>query len=311
MKNSYVLGIGAANVDIYGKSDIKIRQHYDHPANISSSPGGVTRNILANYVKLGGHSKIISAIGDDLFGKMILEGFKKNHIDTEDIMIVEDGKSGVFMQVMDEDNDMYLALCDMSILKNLTPDYLVCKEGVILNSQLVICDPSLDDEVLEELFRICEGRVKIFADPISDNYAEKLSRYVPYFSCLKPNRKELEYLSGIETDDDEGINRATLSLLEKGVQKVFVSLGKDGLLYMDRQGNKIRKKLKPVENMINASGAGDAMMAAIIYGEVEGLDVEKTVDYGLAAGKAAILSKETLNQEMSVELLNKICREDR
>ena len=42
----YVVGIGAANVDIYCKSSINIREHFDHPAKISYSPGGVTRNIL-------------------------------------------------------------------------------------------------------------------------------------------------------------------------------------------------------------------------------------------------------------------------
>lgn len=45
----YVTGIGAVNMDIYGKSQIKLRTHYDHPATISSSVGGVMFNIMSNY----------------------------------------------------------------------------------------------------------------------------------------------------------------------------------------------------------------------------------------------------------------------
>ena len=57
----YVVGIGAANVDIYCKSSINIREHFDHPAKISYSPGGVTRNILENLVRLGINAKILTA----------------------------------------------------------------------------------------------------------------------------------------------------------------------------------------------------------------------------------------------------------
>ena len=42
----YVVGIGATNVDIYCKSKIEIKEHFDHPSDISYTPGGVTRNIL-------------------------------------------------------------------------------------------------------------------------------------------------------------------------------------------------------------------------------------------------------------------------
>ena len=61
--------------------------------------------------------------------------------------------------------------------------------------------------------------------------------------------------------------------------------------------------------MVNASGAGDALMAAIIYGDVNGLDIEKTLDYGMAAGIAAIRSEKTISDEMSIELLERILKE--
>ena len=73
----YVVGIGAANVDVYGKSRIRIRTHYDHPADIRSSVGGVMHNIITDYVKLGGASKLITAYSDDSYGKMIVEDCKK------------------------------------------------------------------------------------------------------------------------------------------------------------------------------------------------------------------------------------------
>ena len=88
-------------------------------------------------------------------------------------------------------------------------------------------------------------------------------------------------------------------------------MSKDGILYVDKQGNRIKKKLKPVKNMVNASGAGDALMAGIIYGELNNLDIHNTIDYGLAAGIAAITSKETVNENLSIDLLKKILKENK
>ena len=44
-EEDYIVGIGASNVDVYGKSRIPLREHYDHPADIVSSVGGVMHNV--------------------------------------------------------------------------------------------------------------------------------------------------------------------------------------------------------------------------------------------------------------------------
>ena len=98
-KDDYVVGIGAANVDVYGKSRIKIRTHYDHPADISSSIGGVMHNIISNYAKLDGKAKLITAYSDDSYGNMIINDCKSNNIDTSDSLFVKNKTSGIFMQV--------------------------------------------------------------------------------------------------------------------------------------------------------------------------------------------------------------------
>ena len=309
--DDYVLGIGAANVDVYGKSRIKIRTHYDHPADIGSSVGGVTRNILVNLSKLGTNTKIITAIGDDGYGNTIMHDLKVNGVDRSNVLMVQNKTSGVFMQIQDENNDMYLAVCDMSILDYLTRDYIRSKKNLILSAKLVLVDSSFDLKALQEILDICKDKVPVYIDPISDNYALKIKPYVGQFTCIKPNKTELENLSGIKIKNDSDLYKACEKLLAKGLKKIFVSLGKDGILYMDAEGNKIKRKLKAVNKMANASGAGDALMAAIIYGAVNDMSIEKTIDYGLAAGIAAIKSEKTINENMSVSLLKQILKENK
>lgn len=309
--DSYVLGIGAANVDVYGKSKIKIRTHYDHPADIKSNVGGVAKNILTNLSRLDTKTKFITAIGDDGYGDMIIKDCKINNIDVNNVLTVKGVSSGVFMQVQDENNDMYLAICDMSALENITPEYIRSKKNELLNAKLVLIDSSFRLDTLSEIINICKDSVPIYVDPLSDNYALRIKDYVKDFTCIKPNKTELECLSGVKINGSKDIEKACELLLNKGLKKIFVSLGKDGILYMDNEGNKIQKRLKPVTKMVNASGAGDAAMAAIVYGTINNLKIEEIIDYGLAAGISAILSEKTINDDMSIDLLNKILKENR
>ena len=308
-EEDYVIGIGACNVDVYGKSRIPIRTRYDHPADITGNVGGVMRNIICNFNRLGKDGRLITAYGSDSYGKMIEEDCQRNGIDLKDSLYAEGSSSGIFLQIQDENNDMYLAVCDMSILEHLTPQYIRSRQKSLLNARLVVIDPSLREDTIEEIISLCRDRVPVYIDPISDNYALKMRPYLKNFTLIKPNLPELENLSGKKIRNRKDQEEACGILLSQGTKKVVVSLGKDGILYMDST-RKIRRKFKEERRMVNASGAGDALMAALIYGEVCGLTIEEMLDYGLAAGIAAIRSSGTVNERMSVELLKEIIKEN-
>ena len=307
-KQDYIVGIGACNVDIYGSALMKIRTHYDHPAEISSNVGGVMHNIICNYAKLSGKAKLITAYGDDSFGNIIINKLKDENIDVNDSLQVAGKSSGLFMQVQDENKDMYLALCDMSILESITPEYILSKQSIITNARLVVFDPSLRNDSIEQLISICKGKTDIYVDPISDNYAMKMRPYIGDLSFIKPNLSELEAMTKTKIENEKDIISACESLLKKGLKSILVSRGKDGVVYMDKDGYIIRK-LKEEKNPVNMSGAGDALMATYIYGKVCGFEKEKILDYALAAGIAAIRSSKTINDNMSIDLLENILKE--
>ena len=304
-----VLGIGAALIDIYGFSQIRIRAHYDHPASIRSSFGGVMHNIISNYVMLGGKAKLITAYGDDAIGKSIADECTKRNIDVSDSLAVKGAFSGIFMQVQDENNDMYLALCDMSILDYLDPAYIEEKKDVLLNARAVVLDASLKQETIAAIVELCRGKVTLIADPISDNLAVKLAPYLADIDLLKANKGELENLAGLKIKDNSDVEKAADRLLAKGLKRLVASLGSQGIMYQDQE-QRIYRKFKK-EKMANASGAGDALSAAFVYGLVNDLDLERTIDLGLAAGIAAVRSDKAINENMSVELLDSIIEESK
>ena len=70
--DKYIIGIGAANVDIHGTSRNAVNLHDSNPGFMKISTGGVTRNILENYARLGGNAKLLTVVGNDIYGDKIL-----------------------------------------------------------------------------------------------------------------------------------------------------------------------------------------------------------------------------------------------
>ena len=116
---------------------------------------------------------------------------------------------------------------------------------------------------------------------------------------------ELGILAGMEIQSDSDLERAGEAVLNKGLRRLFVSLGAEGCLYMDDTGTVLRRKLRPAK-MVNASGAGDSFAAAMLYATLHGFDVKKTLDYAMAAGIAAVSHERTINPNMSIPLLEEI-----
>ena len=100
-------------------------------------------------------------------------------------------------------------------------------------------------------------------------------------------------------------SRIEVSVEDGIIRDVKFSGGCNGNL----QGVAKLAKDRPVKEVINASGAGDAFMGAIAYGYLTDMDTDSTLNYALAAGIAAISDPNTINPRMSVEMIEKIITE--
>lgn len=310
MQKQYVLGIGAANVDIHGKSRAKLNMRDSNPGFMTSSTGGVTRNVSENVARLGNDAKLITAIGDDVYGEKIKKDSMEAGIDISSIYTVKGHPSSTYMTILDESGDMLCALSDMRVLEHLPLEYLESKTELIKEAKLVTIDPSLPLDAMEKIIELCEPLgVPVFMDPVSTAYSKVIEPLVGHFHTIKPNEMELGILAGMEVKDEEDFEKAAKILIERGVKRVFVSRGKKGCFYMDAEGNVRRKAFKPIEKMANASGAGDAFMAGVIHSYIHSYDIDRTIDTALAAGAVAIQSETTINHDMSVDFIEKIIKE--
>ena len=127
-----------------------------------------------------------------------------------------------------------------------------------------------------------------------DSYTGPLPQDVPRLDL----RMEAELLSGVTVTDEASLYRAADTLLAAGLQRVFISLGADGVLAADHE-RKVHLHNLPAR-MVNTTGCGDAFMAAVARAFLDGADLETAARRGLAASAIAMESADTINPAMSL-----------
>ena len=242
----------------------------------------------------------------DTFGAFIRRSCEDAGIDASHLYAARGASSSMYLSILDADGDMLVGMSDMRIVQQDMPeDYLPSQKALIQGADVVTCDPCMGEKTLLQLLDLCTPGQIICVDPVSCAYARVVAPFIGRFHTAKPNRMELGILAGMEIQSDSDLERAGEAVLNKGLRRLFVSLGAEGCLYMDDTGKVLRRKLRPAK-MVNASGAGDSFAAAMLYATLHGFDVEKTLDYAMAAGIAAVSHERTINPNMSTALLEEI-----
>lgn len=307
----YIVGIGAANIDICGRSAGPIRMGESNPGFTGVSCGGVTRNVLEILSRLGSSVHLITAMGDDVYGDKLRQSCRELSIDCSRSILIEGGTSSNYMAILDDEGEVLVAVANLQILKELGEEKLLPHRDFVRGADAIVCDPSLSAEGLSYVINHLSGDVPVFCDPVSTKLSAKLLPHIGGCHTLKPNRMELSAMSGIPADSIDNIRRGCDLLLSKGVQRVVVSLGEEGCCAAYSDGRFIKRALRPVREVSNAAGAGDSLMAGLLYSASCGFSEEESLDYAMACGIAAVMSESTINPNLSDAYIRKILEDHR
>ena len=310
-REKYVVGIGAANVDLMGRSRAPLVMEDSNPGFISMSVGGVTHNICENAARMGAPVKLITAVGDDIYGDRIRRECQAAGIDTSGFLVSEGDSSSIYLSLHDEEGDMAVAMSDMRVLQKLSVDFLGRRHGVIRGAGAIVMDAGLPEEVLEYVAATYGGEVPVFVDPVSTAYAKKLRGRLRGIHTLKPNLMEAEILAEMEIRTREDLEEAAGKLLAQGLQRLVVSMGKRGCYYRDREGLALTVQGEPVETVVNATGAGDAFMGGLVYAYLRDMPPGEALPFATAAARMAIAHQNTINPNISAENVWEVARRER
>ena len=267
--------IGGMNMDIGGSANGALRLRDSNPGQVTLRPGGVGRNIAHDLRLLGAEVSLVSAVGDDAFGRALLASCEALGLDVSMTQIRPRERSSTYLYVNDDGGDMLLAVSDMDIVDRISPETLEPLLSRLNGFDAVVLDANLSQAALNFLARMLT--VPLYADPVSTAKAGKLLPILPRLRALKPNRLEAEALTG-EKDPDA----AARSLLDSGLKRVLLSLGEEGMLAAE--GDRILRLPRQRVTVVSTTGAGDAATAAMVWADLQGMDLEQTVRLSQSAG---------------------------
>lgn len=294
-KDNYVLVIGASNIDLIGQSKDKIVLNESNPAKISYCPGGVARNIAENISNLGNNCQLITAMGDDYFGKLIKKSCIKSGINIENSILDDKESTSLYISIHNNDSEMFLSLNETNITNKITPQFLESKKSIILNASIIVLDTNLSQESLNYIFENYDKN--IFVDTVSIFKAKKILNHLDKIHTLKPNKAEALYLADIKSAELNSIERAADFFHHQGVKRSLISLGENGAFLSEN--NKSKFFSQKLNFSVNVTGAGDALMAGLVHSYLKEWDWEYSVKFSLGAAYLATCSLETVNNNLN------------
>jgi len=277
MKRFDVIGFGALNVDkLYKVNKIAGPEEEGFIKGFEEACGGSAANTMVGLARLGCKVGFIGKVANDREGKMLMEDFRREGVNTKGIIRAETGRSGTVMGFVDEKGERALYV-DPGV--NDTISFEEIDVGYACQAKFIHLTSFVGEKSFEAQKRLVENLpedVKVSLDP-GELYARKgikaLNPILERTFVFMPNSRELTLLTGME-DYVKGAEK----MLELGVRVVAVKLGGKGCYVTDGKESHHVEAFKV--QIVDTTGAGDAFCAGFLYGLLNGKSLKECAKLG-------------------------------
>jgi len=281
MSKAKVVVVGSSNMDIFCYTD-----RLPEPGetligeSCSMSLGGKGANQAVAARLLGAQVTMVGRVGDDLFGRRILDNFGSHGVVCDHIRVEKEAGSGVAVILVDKRAENSLVVVPGANMR-ISPADVEAAASELRAADVLLMQLEIPLDAIQRAVDIAhEGDALCVlnpapARPLPDRILEKVH-------VLTPNQTEAKMLTGVPTDTLEGATAAGQALLDKGLQTVIITLGARGALIVRHD------QILHVEGVrvdaLDTTGAGDAFMAGLAVGLAEGKSLEESTRFANVAG---------------------------
>ena len=250
-------------------------------------PGGKGLNQAVAAARLGAPVKFIGRVGNDTFGREVLEIISTEKVDTSLIQLDPAHATGLAVISVDENADNCITIISGANLA-LDKDEIEKARIVLESAAVLLVQLETNMDATMQVVQIAhELEVKVVFDP-APAQTIPAERYHE-IDVITPNEIETEILLGIRPTDEATAFRAADEFLKRGVGTAVIKLGPRGVYFKNAQGSGFVAPY-PVK-AIDSVAAGDAFNGGIGVALLEGKSMTEAVRWGAGAGALAITRK--------------------
>ncbi|MEO8855518.1 MAG: carbohydrate kinase family protein [Burkholderiaceae bacterium] len=294
-----VVVIGAANMDVAAHAAYALAPCDSTPGTVRHAPGGVARNVAENLARLGHAVALLSAVGNDAAGRELLRHTDAAGVDMRGCWVIEGQPTSSYVSLHGPDGDMLAAVNDMALVAAITPERLAASPLLAASAEALFIDANLSEAALQWLFAQRRPQAPIFADAVSAFKCRQLAPWLGRVHTLKANLLEAADLCGLPVQSDADMGAAVRWLHAQGVSNVVISLGARGAYGSFSDGTQCLQSAPPVQ-LVNSTGAGDALMAGLLHGHLESMPGREALRFGLGCAAMTLTALAANHPELSV-----------
>jgi pseudouridine kinase len=297
-----VLVIGASGIDMVGRVESGLTAGTSNPAHIRSSLGGVARNVAENLARLGQKAILITAIGDDQIGGQLLNYTEASGVDVGSVLRNSHHPTGSYLGIIDNHGQLAFALDDMRVISGLTPEYIKKNKHIFGQVSTLFVDANVPPKTLRSIFSLARKvNLPVCADPTSKTLAERLFPYLDRMHIITPNANEAEVLAEEPFDprDHGHALEVARKLVIRGVNFAIITLAEFGVVYATSDNSGHIPAVRT--DIVDPTGAGDALTAAVIFALLNGIPPDEAVRLGITAASLTLRCPGAVVDDLSLE----------
>lgn len=281
MKRSRVTVIGSLNMDLVAETPRL--PHLGETVlgkRFSTVPGGKGNNQAVACARLGAEVTFIGCVGNDTFGKQLIENLNNENIITDHIEILPDVSTGVASIIVEGGENLIVVVPGAN--NHLTPQKVKDKERIIKNSDIILLQLEVPLETVVKVVEIASVHgVPVILNPApAQALPETLFEKVSVFT---PNEHELAAMFGKRITGSRSPNR----LMKMYPEKIVMTKGKEGAYFADKDGAVVHIPSYEV-NAVDTTGAGDSFNAGLAVMLSKGKSLLEATRFAVAVGALSV-----------------------
>ena len=254
--------IGSTNMDLVSYTDtIPAAGETREATGFHTACGGKGANQAVAAGKLGANVMMVTVIGDDLFGEKSMDNFMENHIDTEYVWTATGVASGVATILVDSTSQNRI-LIHKGANACLTPEVIDEAADALRECGLIVLQLEIPLETVYAAidFGVANG-IPVLLNPAPATKELSMEK-----ACLcdffVPNETELAILTGMPTGTEDEIKKAAMSLVNRGLKNVIVTMGSKGSMWVSK--NDFLVVPAQTVDAVDTTGAGDSFIGCFV-----------------------------------------------